>query len=139
MVGRVVAPGRDGGTDGRWFARSVRDHVRAHGRVGGRRSGRTADLTLEGTGSLAIEQNDGTNAEIMSRLDVPFGREVMERYVGVVVSPLCMSISPLAQHRGVVFWSVRVCLFCLPASNYALIIYGRPPGPVRRRGVYKQE
>ena len=76
-----------------------------------------ADLTLEGTGSLAIEQNDGTNAEIMSRLDVPFWKGWMKRYV-VAVSPLCTSISPLAQHRGErrVLERVCVCFACPQAT-----------------------
>ena len=98
-------------------ALSPRSRSRARAGRGSSVETRRADLTLEGTGSLlAIEQNDGTNAEIMSRLDVPFWKGGMKRY-GVAVSPLCMSISPLAQHRGVVFWSgVCVCFACPQAT-----------------------
>ena len=81
---------------------------------------RGADLTLEGTGSLAIEQNDGTNAEIMSRLDVPFWKGWMKRYVAAAwwsLPYVCLSLLLHNIGASVVFWSgVCVCFACPQAT-----------------------
>ena len=117
---------REGGTDGRTEDGSRALSAITFARTGGSERAR-ADLTLEGTGSLAIEQNDGTNAEIMSRLDVPFWKGRMKRYVTAPVYPLCMSISPLAQHRGERRVLESVCVSVLPARKQLCLDYIRAP------------
>ena len=85
-----------------------------------------ADLTLEGTGSLAIEQNDGTNAEIMSRLDVPFWKGWMKRYVAAAwwfLHYVCLSL--LLHNIGASCFGA--CVSVLPARKQLCLDYIRAP------------
>ena len=129
MVGRVVARGRDE----RRMVRALRPPSRSRARAGRglpvETDARGADLTLEGTGSHRTdEQNDGTNAEIMSRLDVPFWKGWMKRYVAAAwwsLPYVCLSLLLHNIGASVVFWSV--CVSVLPARKQLCLDYIRAP------------